>query len=215
MAKPLKNGRSGAEPRHVRLYEWLLASAAWQSLDVYERALYVEFKARYNGVNNGGISFSGDEMAAALNCSNRPADRARDKLISRGFVKVAQHGHFDWKSRGENRSRASTYTLTEHSIDLPVRLAEAATKEFMRWRSPADDLPVEKKQRGEHVTRMVCSRHHIKPEMARSRHPIVVSTSPDEAAFTPSNGVSTSPAYNIPPTEGDLPSGQDPAERAA
>ncbi|MGN6143436.1 MAG: hypothetical protein ACTHOP_07595, partial [Mesorhizobium sp.] len=106
MSKTTSQRRSAGELRHVRLYDWMMQCPAWRSLDVYERALYVEFKARYNGTNNGDIAFSGDEMAAALNCSNRPADRALRTLTDRGFIRLSKRGHFDWKRRQDGGSRS-------------------------------------------------------------------------------------------------------------
>lgn len=191
MKTPFRKGRSGSEPRHVRLYEWMLQSPAWQSLDVYERALYVEFKARYNGVNNGNIAFSGDEMAAAMNCSNRPADRALKTLLERGFVKVSQKGNFSWKVAGDGKRRATTYTLTEYSLDWPDRSAMPATKDFMRW--PFEDQ--KKNSRGALVTPMGCSDHPVNPDAGCSRHPNGVSTSPDKAPNQLTDGVLSSPAY--------------------
>ncbi|RUU35369.1 hypothetical protein EOC93_26340 [Mesorhizobium sp. M6A.T.Ce.TU.002.03.1.1] len=139
------------EPRHVRLYHWLMDCPAYQSLDVYGRVLLVEFKKRYNSTNNGNISFSGREMEAALGCSNKPADRALSDLIDRGFVKVAKKGHFDWKTQAGGGTRASTYILTEYPIDYPMRVLAPATKDFMKWR-PAKAL--QKKTRGDESTTM-------------------------------------------------------------
>lgn len=189
MSKPSRSG----EPRHVRLYEWMTNSPAWRSLDVYERCLYVEFKGRYSGANNGNIAFSGDEMCGALNCSNRPADRACDRLVELGFVKLATKGHFDWKARAEGRSRASTWTLTEYPLDHPTHSAMPATKDFMKWRP--EKIPPRKKTRGDDVTRMAVPRHPISEDMAVPRHLNGVTTSPDNEQNQDMNGVTTSPAY--------------------
>ncbi len=202
----MKNSRMGGEPRHVRLYEWLLKSPAWRSLDVYERGLYLEFKARYTGVNNGAIGFSGEEMRAALKCSNRPADRALRTLIERGFVKVAKKGHFDWKHRSEGGSRSNTYILTEYPIDYPVKVLDVPSKDFMKWRPPVDPAATKKpgKVRGDVLTRMGGREHPIPGAMGRRSHPNGVSASPDEAQKPVTNGVSTSPTYSIPGGEPDL-----------
>ncbi|MER9763114.1 Bro-N domain-containing protein [Mesorhizobium sp. M0138] len=196
-----KIGRAGAEPRHVRLYHWMLDCPAYQSLDVYARALLIEFKKRYTGTNNGDIAFSGKEMEEALGCSNRPADRALRDLTDRGFVKLAKRGHFDWKARDNGGNRASTYVLTEYSIDYPQRSAMPATKDFMKWRA-------KEKTRGDVVTRMGGPRHRIQADMGGPRHPNGVSTSPDGGKIGGSNGVSTSPPYSIPHTQGDGPAQQ-------
>ena len=40
------------------LPEWLQSSEAWATLKPRPRALYVELKRRYNGVNNSGVHLS-------------------------------------------------------------------------------------------------------------------------------------------------------------
>ena len=205
-AAPMASNRA-TEPRHVRLYEWMTKSPAWRSLDVYERCLYAEFKARYSGANNGDISFSGEEMAEALNCSNVPADRACKRLIELGFVKLAKRGHFDWKARGENRSRASTWILTEYSLDYPERSAMPPTKDFMKWRP--EKIPpraVRKKTRGDEITPMGLPDHPIQKPMGLPDQPNGVTGSPDKAQNTDMNGVTRSPAYISTTTHGS-PSG--------
>lgn len=161
-------------------------------MDVYARSLYVEFKARYTGTNNGGISFSGKEMETALNCSNRPADRALATLLERGFVKVSQRGSFDWKGSKGKQARATTYILTEYPIDLPTRSVMPPTKDFMRW------SPTQKKVRGDDITPMRCGDHPIEQSMRCADHPIGVMSSPDEGCFDGVNGVTRAPPYSLP-----------------
>ncbi|MER8389420.1 hypothetical protein NKH14_28700 [Mesorhizobium sp. M1380] len=183
------------EPRHVRLYHWLMDSPAYQSLDVYGRTLLVEFKKRYNSTNNGNISFSGTEMEKALGCSNKPADRALSDLIDRGFVKVAQKGHFDWKRKAKGDSRANTYVLTEYPIDYPTHSAMPATKDFMKWR-PAKAL--QKKTRGDESTAMGGRGHRIPEVMGGREHPNGVTTAPDMTQKQDVNGGTRAPPYSIP-----------------
>jgi len=197
MSKVGPRGRSTGEPRHVRLYEWLQKSPAWRTLDVYARSLYIEFKARYTGTNNGDIAFSGKEMEAALNCSNRPADRALATLIERGFVKVAKRGSFNWKRAKDGQARATTYILTEYSIDLPTRSSMPPTKDFMKWQ------PNAKKSRGDESTAMGGRDHPAKPSPRGRDHPIEVTTSPDEAHSDALSGVTRAPPYSLPHTLAD------------
>lgn len=189
MSKPLR------EPRHVRLYHWLMDCPAYQSLDVYGRTLLVEFKKRYNSTNNGNISFSGTEMEKALGCSNKPADRALSDLIDRGFVKVAKKGHFDWKRKIAGGSRANTWILTEYPIDYPTHSAMPATKDFMKWR-PAKAL--QKKTRGDESTPMGGREHRIAESMGGREHPNGVTTAPDTAQKHDMNGGTRAPPYSIP-----------------
>ncbi|MBL8579543.1 MAG: hypothetical protein JNK47_20250 [Mesorhizobium sp.] len=197
-----RSSRHAGEPKHIRLYEWMANSAAWQSLDVYERQLYVEFKRRYNGANNGDIAFSGDEMAAALNCSNRPADRALRTLLERGFVKVARRGSFDWKSSRADGNRANTYTLTEYAIDYPQKVLDVPTKDFMKWRPHAETVPAKptgkNKTRGDVLTPMGGREHPIVELMAVREHPNGVTRAPDKAPKGHMNGVTRAPANSLP-----------------
>ncbi|TIV66916.1 MAG: hypothetical protein E5V89_25135 [Mesorhizobium sp.] len=70
------------------------------------------------------------------------------RLIELGFVKLAKRGLFDWKARGENRTRASTWILTEYSLDYPERSTMPPTNEFMKWRpEKIPPRPIGKKHR--------------------------------------------------------------------
>lgn len=128
-----------AEPRHSRFYEWEAKCDAYRSLNTFARCLLMEFKRKYNGQNNGGITMSVREAEGLIGCSNKPVPLAFAQLIDRGFIKLIERGSFGNKVRLNGSLRASTWLLTEYAIDEPVRVAAAPTREFMRWRRP-DDL---------------------------------------------------------------------------
>jgi DNA-binding XRE family transcriptional regulator len=108
--------------RFVKLDFWMLKSSAWKQLCPVARALLIELMQRYNGQNNGAISFSHREAAAALRVGkNRPFTLFRE-LEKIGFIKARQRGSFTWKAR-----HATTWTLTMFDCN-----GIAATKEFMR-----------------------------------------------------------------------------------
>jgi hypothetical protein len=54
----MKKSRRGKTERFLGLRHWLLDSPAWLSLPCIARALYVQIAKRYNGANNGRISYS-------------------------------------------------------------------------------------------------------------------------------------------------------------
>ena len=115
-------GMSGAK-RHVRLHHWMLDSPAWNSLSLPARCLLIEIWKRYNGQNNGQISFSHREVAEKLGVGrNQPVKRFRE-LEEKGFIKANQRGHFNVKG-----GKATTWRLTAVSCG-----AKEPTKEFMRW----------------------------------------------------------------------------------
>jgi hypothetical protein len=120
-----------SKERYVRLPEYLLASTAWQSLDGNCRALYIELARRYRGPNsnNGRIPFSVREAAAELHVGRSTAQRCFDKLLDRGFTKIARRSGFSMKGRV-----ATEWLLTEFPDDTTSALT-LATKDFMKWTS--------------------------------------------------------------------------------
>jgi hypothetical protein len=122
----------GSIPRFVGLRYWLLDSPAWLSLPCNARALYVQIAKRYNGANNGRISYSVREAYKELKISKSTAFRAFRVLQHRGFIVCTKKGAFSWKVVNE----ASEWRLTEYANDCPP---EHATKEFLRYRAPEPD----------------------------------------------------------------------------
>ena len=122
-------GRAIGAGRHVRLYEWFLASEAWQSLDSVARSLYIEVARRYRGPdsNNGKIPYSVREAAMLLRVGKTTANKAFLMLIDRGFIVLKQDSGFNRKGRV-----AREWLLTEFADDTRAR--STPTKEFMRWR---------------------------------------------------------------------------------
>ncbi len=102
----------------------MLACKAWKSLKPVVRAIYIEVAQRYNGSNNGNISFSVRQAAEAVHCSKDTASNAFHELEDKGFLKRNVCGSFDWKKR-----HATTWILTVHPYKNQL-----ATKDFMRWR---------------------------------------------------------------------------------
>lgn len=113
---------------HVRLYWWEIESAAYRSLRPAARALLVELKALFNGLNNGELFLSVREAAKRLGCGKNLAAELFEELQDRGFIRPNEVGAFNMKSAAR-RGKATTWILTEH----PLGNATAGTREFMRW----------------------------------------------------------------------------------
>jgi hypothetical protein len=94
LSKKLRNGRNTGDARHVRLYRWMLGTAAWQSLGAIERAVYLDILARYGGPgsNNGRIPYSIREAADALSIGKTRAAEALATLKDRGFIVASREG---------------------------------------------------------------------------------------------------------------------------
>jgi hypothetical protein len=151
--------RRGSTERFVSLRYWLLESAAWRSLPCNARALYIQIARRYNGANNGRISYSVREASQELKISKSTALRAFRALRDRGFIVCTKQGAFSWKIVNE----ASEWRLTEYPNDWPP---EHASKEFMHWQraEPDSSEPPEFRTR-------VPRRNHTGTEAERCRYP--------------------------------------------
>jgi hypothetical protein len=120
-----KKGRNEGPVKHVRLDHYLLKTAAWRSLNATARAIYVEVKFRYNGMNNGRIPYSIREAAEALGIGKSSAADGFRALRERGFLVAEKEGTFHRKMR-----HASEWRLTEAPCNVNDALP---TKEFTRW----------------------------------------------------------------------------------
>jgi hypothetical protein len=119
--------------KHVRLYEWMLKSAAYRSLCPLSRALLIELGRLYNGENNGDFFLSVRRAGRLLNVSKSTAAEAFGDLENRGFIRPKQRGDFNWKS-----GQATSWILTEDPYANQI-----ATRDFMRWQpAPENQNPV-------------------------------------------------------------------------
>src|ERR1700682_3942251 len=127
--KKSRGSQRERQGQHVRLQEWLLAAAAWQSLDGNTKALYIELARRYRGPNsnNGKIPYSVREAATALHIGRSTANRCFNTLIDVGFIKVSKRSGYNMKARV-----ATEWLLTEFPDDTSS-IPAIASKDFMRW----------------------------------------------------------------------------------
>jgi len=117
-------------PRHVRLYLWVMDTAAWQDLRPVARCAYIVLASKYAGPgsNNGQIPCSLDQLKAALHVGKTTAQAALVELQEHGFIRLAKAGSFNMKYQ-----HASEWLLTEFKDDRPGAKLAVPTKEFARW----------------------------------------------------------------------------------
>jgi hypothetical protein len=120
--KPLVNGRSASE-RFSKLPHYMQKSEAWRTMSPNAKAIYLEVLLRYDGGNNGEISYSVRE-ASTIGIGRTAAANALKELRERGFLVIHRDSSFHVKSR---EARCWRLTALECGNAL-------ATKDFMRWR---------------------------------------------------------------------------------
>jgi hypothetical protein len=123
--KPYKARKKGSG-RHVQLHEWLQASEAWATLKPGPRALYIELKRRFNGVNNGRILLSHRDAAKLLSVNRNTVGPYFNMLVERGFIRATQPAFLGPSGVGQT----SHWALEELQTDD----MKSATKKFMSWR---------------------------------------------------------------------------------
>lgn len=128
MASPAKYLKGGGG-RHVRIEEWFQKEGAWATLPPGPRALYIELKRCFNGVNNGEIYLSHRNAAIALNVHRNTIGPWFKVLEERGFIHMTRAPHLGPSGVG----RSSTWALAEaRTMD-----GRAASMAFKKWRIPA------------------------------------------------------------------------------
>lgn len=118
-----RKGRSKRE-RYVRLDYPLLNSAAWNALPHPGRSLFIELSKRFNGSNNGEISFSWREVQTTLNVGQNTPGKLFQQLQDKGFIRINQRGAFTTKNR-----MATTWILTTQPYGT-----HPPTRDFMHWK---------------------------------------------------------------------------------
>jgi hypothetical protein len=109
--------------RNLRLEHWLLVSAAYKGLTNQAKCLLIELMRRYDGGNNGGISFGGPNGAHA-GFSSDVTERALTELERAGFI-VQTAPAVPWLIHPRK------WRLTMYRAD-----GKPATKDFMRNLKP-------------------------------------------------------------------------------
>jgi DNA-binding transcriptional regulator YhcF (GntR family) len=107
----------------------MMESVAWRSLKPAERAVYVELRRRFNGVNNGWLALSVRDAAERCNINKDTASKALATLQERGFTECVTPGGFTRKVR-----HATEWRLLDERCNKTGALP---SKAFMRWR-PAE-----------------------------------------------------------------------------
>ena len=116
-----KKGFIESTERFVKLTYPLIESEAWRWLRPMSKAVYIELRRRYNGLNNGKISLSLSEAAHILKASKSSISAALKQLETHGFIKLIKKGYFTGRM-------ASEYALTDEQLD-----GHPPTREWRRW----------------------------------------------------------------------------------
>lgn len=119
-----KNKGRSSKSRYVQLDAHMLESLAYKSLSFKSRAVYIEFKRRFYGDNNGQIHFAVKSASEELGCAINTVANAIKELEEKGFIICRFKGKFDQRVH-----RASEFILTEYEYNNKL-----ATKDYMRWR---------------------------------------------------------------------------------
>ena len=108
--------------RYVGFDYQLLETDAFKYLTGGAFKLLALVKKRYNGINNGYISFSVREGRDLLGCSVNTISRYFDELVNKGFLKIKEKGSFNYKKR-----HASTWIITSDKYN------NETSRDFKHW----------------------------------------------------------------------------------
>jgi hypothetical protein len=117
--------------RYFQVHHYMLKTEAWAALSAPARAIYLQIGFRYDGSNNGRISYSVRDAASECNLAKETASRAIRELVDLGFIEETLHGSLSRKTR-----IASEWRLTAFRCDLTGALK---TSTFMQRGAQARD----------------------------------------------------------------------------
>ena len=96
MSRSKRNKRAGGAKHWVMLEHYLMDTPAWRHLSANARAVYLDLKRRYNGQNNGLISYSAREAGDALAGRHHSTGaRALLELQEHGFITARRYSRGD------------------------------------------------------------------------------------------------------------------------
>jgi hypothetical protein len=106
--------RAEKKDRYFVLHHYMLKTDAWKALSAPARAVYIQIGLRYDGFNNGRISFSVRDAASECGLAKNTANRAFKELVDMGFIEETRHGGLSRKTRiaSERRMTAFNCDLT-------------------------------------------------------------------------------------------------------
>ena len=107
--------------RYFQLHHYMLKTDAWKALSAAAVRVYIQIGSRYNGANNGRLSFSVRDAAFECNLAMNTAMRALHELVDLGFIEETRHGGLNRKTR-----IASEWRLTAFKCDLTGALKTCA-----------------------------------------------------------------------------------------
>ena len=116
------SARSQKHKRYVGFDYNLLETEAFKYLTGGAFKLLAMVKKRYNGTNNGEISFSVREGRDLLGYSLNTISRYFNELEDKGFLKANQKGSFSYKKR-----HASTWIITSDKYN------HQKSRDFKHW----------------------------------------------------------------------------------
>ena len=119
--KPLSD-RSQKYKRFVLFDYEQIESQAFKYLTGGALKLLIMVRKRFNGVNNGHISFSVREGNDLFVYSMNTVARYFDELVDKGFLRIKEKGSFSYKKR-----HATTWIITCEEYN------NQKSRDFKRW----------------------------------------------------------------------------------
>ena len=101
------SARSQKHKRFVLFDYEQIESQAFRYLTGGALKLLIMVRKRFNGINNGKISFSVREGRDLLGYSMNTVARYFDELVDKGFLRIREKGSFSYKKR-----HATTWIIT-------------------------------------------------------------------------------------------------------
>src|SRR5262245_45942641 len=114
-------------PPYMKLEYRMLEHPAFETLSGNGFKLLIYVRKRFDGANNGQISFSTREAATLLRCSKDTAGRAFEELVDHQLLEPITKSAFTWKTRK---------IATEWRVTFIHMNGRAGTNDYLRFEPP-------------------------------------------------------------------------------
>lgn len=132
------DGRSEGAQRFAMVMFEMIKRPVFRTMSGYAKGILFEVWSRFDGKNNGTLSFSVREAKTLLGIGQGTAQRALDDLQVRGFMVRTSNGH--WYGR-----KAATWRLTM----ITNQGGEPPNFDYRRWQPGGDLRPPAPEPEGE------------------------------------------------------------------
>lgn len=125
-----KKGKKRSSPGFVQVWDKLIDSEAWKELSCYARTVYIEIRHKYNGSNNGNLSYTYREGIRIM--TRNRFSKALKELVNNGLIDIIRSGGLyrknnifglsnRWRSYGQENFKIGKFVVIDLERNFKIK----------------------------------------------------------------------------------------------